>query len=200
MPAKKLAVVNFKGGVGKTTTAAFLAHAYARVGVKVAVVDTDPQRSLSKWAKLGEWSVPFFALDGSARDFEALLGDVALPFDVVVIDTPPLASSLTAVGPRVLRLADQAVVPVAPTGLDMSRVAQVFSAVERVNPTLDARVLLTQVIPNARSARDAREALGERGINVLAPSIPRREDVAHAFGTSPARMHNYDTVMEHLEK
>lgn len=199
-PAKYVALVNFKGGVGKTTSAAFLAHAYARVGRSVAVVDTDPQRSLARWAKLGEWTIPAYALDALARDFKDELDRVARKYDVVIIDTPPLATTLQAEGPRVLAIADQAVIPAAPSGLDISRVGQVYSAIERVAPDLDARILLTQVIHNARSTEDARQLMEERGRRVLAPTIPRREDLAHAFGTTPTRMHNYDTVMEHLEK
>ena len=48
---RTIAVVNQKGGVGKTTTSANLAHAFARKGKKVAVIDFDPQAHLT--ASLG---------------------------------------------------------------------------------------------------------------------------------------------------
>ena len=44
-----VAVVNQKGGVGKTTTTANLAHAIARSGRKTAVVDLDPQGHLTAY-------------------------------------------------------------------------------------------------------------------------------------------------------
>jgi chromosome partitioning protein len=46
-PLQVLAVVNFKGGSGKTTTAAHLAQHLALTGHRVLAIDLDPQASLS---------------------------------------------------------------------------------------------------------------------------------------------------------
>lgn len=43
--ARKICVVNYKGGTGKTCTVVNLAHGLARSGKKVLIVDTDPQGS-----------------------------------------------------------------------------------------------------------------------------------------------------------
>lgn len=43
MPAQTIALVNQKGGVGKTTSTLGLADTYAHHGLKVLVVDADPQ-------------------------------------------------------------------------------------------------------------------------------------------------------------
>ncbi|WP_456304788.1 nucleotide-binding protein, partial [Acetobacter fabarum] len=42
-----IAVVNFKGGSGKTTSAAHLAQGLALDGLRVLAIDLDPQASLS---------------------------------------------------------------------------------------------------------------------------------------------------------
>lgn len=47
MNAQIMAVVNQKGGVGKSTTCANLGVGLAQAGKKVLVVDADPQASLS---------------------------------------------------------------------------------------------------------------------------------------------------------
>jgi len=44
---RKIAVINQKGGVGKTTTTANLGYMMARKGYKVTLIDLDPQSSLT---------------------------------------------------------------------------------------------------------------------------------------------------------
>ena len=47
LPAKIVAVANFKGGVGKTSTAAHLAMSAALDGYRVLVIDLDSQGSMT---------------------------------------------------------------------------------------------------------------------------------------------------------
>ncbi|MGB0913246.1 MAG: AAA family ATPase [Phaeobacter italicus] len=62
LPAKTVAVANFKGGVGKTSTCAHLAMSAALDGYKVLVIDLDSQGSMSSifGAKVSdEWDTAF---------------------------------------------------------------------------------------------------------------------------------------------
>ena len=62
LPAKVMAVANFKGGVGKTSTAAHLAMSAALDGYKVLVVDLDSQGSMTSilgGSVSDEWETAF---------------------------------------------------------------------------------------------------------------------------------------------
>src|SRR5690606_30478629 len=59
---KVITVTNLKGGSAKTTSTAYLAHAYAAEGKSVLIIDADPQGSALRWSEQGEWDIPTIAL------------------------------------------------------------------------------------------------------------------------------------------
>ena len=91
LPAKIIAVSNFKGGTSKTTTTAHLAMSAALDGYKVLVIDLDSQGSLTSimGGKVeDEWQTAFpllakdYALAVQAENsVREAAGDPALPFD-----------------------------------------------------------------------------------------------------------------------
>lgn len=82
-PARILAVANQKGGVGKTTTAINLGTALAACGLRVLLLDLDPQAN----ATTGLGTVP------GAREpdsYDLIIGAAALPEVVVETEVPDL--------------------------------------------------------------------------------------------------------------
>jgi chromosome partitioning protein len=121
MPGLVITIAQRKGGAGKTTLAAQLAVAWARQGVRVAVLDIDPQGSLAAWielrrARLGANAIGF--------DFAAFPGwrasqwieDRARHTDLVVIDNPPHAETEAQIA---VRAAGLVLIPVQPSPLDL---------------------------------------------------------------------------------
>ncbi|MBI3709606.1 MAG: ParA family protein [Proteobacteria bacterium] len=120
MTAKVFTIAQQKGGAGKTTLAAQLAIAWIAQRRRIAVVDIDPQGSLSHWIELRRQSM------GSAIGFTPstlsgwrLAGEVERLMrlhDALLIDSPPHAMTEARIA---VRAATLVIVPVQPSPLDL---------------------------------------------------------------------------------
>lgn len=63
--AKRIAIVNQKGGAGKTTTSRMLVDHIVKSGKKVLVVDLDPQATLTTWLGVTQESLAGFKNEAS---------------------------------------------------------------------------------------------------------------------------------------
>lgn len=175
-------VANLKGGTGKSTTAAYLAHALAALGRNILCVDADPPGSLLRWSELGEWLLPVVGMP--TADIHKRLPGISRGYEDVVIDTPPLEEREGIVR-SALRAADVVVVPVSPSTMELDRLTPILSAVEDVEPLRDTpplvRILLNRVVASANSGPNARAVITDAGIDVLATSIPALQRYALAF-------------------
>ncbi|NEP56371.1 MAG: AAA family ATPase [Symploca sp. SIO2G7] len=180
MVARIIAVVNQKGGAGKTTLSMNLAGSLARRHNKVLVVDADPQGTATRWAasaeddKLFPASVVGLSVANTKvhREVKKFVDD----YDWIIIDCPPAADS--PVPQSALLIADLALVPLLPSPLDMWAavgIREVINSVKEINETLQARLVINECEANRTLSQQAMEILPEFGIPLCACSIGRRE-------------------------
>lgn len=180
-----VAVVNLKGGTGKTTTAAYVAHVLHESGLAVLLVDADSQASAVHWAEAAGWPFPAVGLPTRTlhRDLPGIAGT---RYDAVVIDTPPLEEQRGVVV-SALRAATHVLTPCAPTPIEYERLAAVRAAVADVADLRpDGRlpvmaVLLTRTVPSAASTGVYRDLIAE-DVPVLRVTIGNRQQFAQAYG------------------
>lgn len=121
LTAKVFTVAQQKGGAGKTTLVAHLAVSWSSQGRRVAVIDIDPQGSLSLWVQQRrvarepqDIGFTFSQITGwrLAAEAERLARD----HDVVLIDSAPHAETDARIA---VRAASLVVVPVQPSPMDL---------------------------------------------------------------------------------
>lgn len=164
-----IAVINSKGGVGKTTLAAALAARAARESGRVAMVDLDPQQSLAEWwNRRGTPDNPciFTGAEIAADAVEALRLD---GWDWVFLDGPP--SHLTILQ-EMLAAADFAMIPVKPSAIDLLATEDAVTYAREAGGRFV--VVLNDVGPREKLAAKAREAFVRVGVPVAETEIMHR--------------------------
>ncbi|MFT6559120.1 MULTISPECIES: ParA family protein [Sneathiella] len=162
---KVIAVASQKGGSGKTTLAGHLAVQAELSGMgPVALVDTDPQGSLSEWWNEREAETPLFA----RTSIENLKDDIArmqhMGIKLLIVDTPPAITETIA---TVIGLADLLIIPTRPSPHDLRAVGATVELAEGLETPLV--FVVNGATPRARITSEAAIALSQHG--TLAPSI-----------------------------
>ena len=147
-----ITIVSFKGGVGKSTTAAHIAALFQKRHGSTVLLDGDDNRSVTKWAARG--SFPFPVVD------ERQAAKVAREYEHIVIDTQarPSEEDLRYLAEG----CDLLIVPTTPDRFALD------AMIDRVQGPERYRILVTKVPPRPnRDGELAREALSEYGLPVL---------------------------------
>jgi chromosome partitioning protein len=214
---RTITIANLKGGSGKTTSAAYVAHAFQQLRRSVLIVDADPQAQLLSWSERAEFSIPAVWLP-RPDIHRQLPGITGRRYDVAVIDTPPLydpakggrtptAEQRQAHGIVIsaIRAADAVLVPLAPTMMELERVPAVLEAIELAASYRDdggpaVRLVLNRTVWNATSTRVIRRALTALGCQVLATEIRNNQTLAQAYAAPvTGKLHGYLSVAQDME-
>jgi chromosome partitioning protein len=151
---RTVVIANQKGGAGKTTLTRNLAVA---AGDKVALIDRDPQGSLTSWWNRRQAETPVLVtVQGSLPSTLQALDEAGLR--LAFVDTPPSVNPGLA---EIFAVADFILIPVRPTPDDLDAVGPVLELVERSGKPFG--FVLTQVKARTRLALEAVPELAQHG-------------------------------------
>jgi chromosome partitioning protein len=154
-----LALLNQKGGVGKTTLATNIASCLALEGDSVLYIDADPQGSGLDWSAARQ-SPPLFNLVGLPKNtLHRDLPSLSAPYAWTVIDGPPLASDIAR---SAILAADLVIIPVQPSGVDIwsaKKIVDLVSEAAAMKPNLKAAFAINRKAVGTAIGRDLYQSL-----------------------------------------
>ncbi|OYY56885.1 MAG: cobyrinic acid a,c-diamide synthase [Halothiobacillus sp. 28-55-5] len=175
MRCLRVAIVNQKGGTGKTTLSVNLGSGFKQRGATV-LLDADPQGSAGHWAKISSDNSDLAPIErvGAGAVQERLKG-LSDTHRYVLIDCPPhLDSDILR---HVLSLVDLVLIPIQPSPLDLWATIGMAAMVHEArigNPDLRAFMVLNQMDHRNALSRSMHEALANFELPVLKNGLARR--------------------------
>jgi chromosome partitioning protein len=175
-----VAVAQRKGGAGKSTLAANLAAAFAGRGERVALLDTDPQKTLHHWHEARRQA----GAKASVLDFAAPSGwrvptacdAYRRSHDVVLLDTPPHDDTDSRIA---IRAADLVLVPLQPSAADLWAMGATLDLARAEKRP--AVLTLNRVPAQGKLGAEVAQALRAQGLTLLDAPLGNRAGYASAF-------------------
>jgi chromosome partitioning protein len=195
-PGAVVVVLNLKGGVGKTTTAVYLAACLSREAPTL-LIDADPQGSALAWADAADGSLPFPVVGLPTAAIGRRLADVAAPYRHAVIDCPP--GDVRIVG-GAIPAGTHLIVPMQPSPLDLARIAPTLELIADSGSTVRPLVVLSRTRAGTRALQLSRAALAAEGLRVARTEIPQRERIANSAGGGIADLSPFDGLLAEVRK
>lgn len=162
-----IAVLNQKGGVGKTTLAVNIARSYTKQGLKTLLVDSDPQGSAQRWHERsgGElMDMTCLCMTTLEKDILKYVGN----YQRIIIDGIPRISPLTI---SAIKSANMVLIPVQPSPYDIwateDVVRNVRDRIELTSGSLKAAFVVSRKIVGTNLGREINDQLASMQLPVF---------------------------------
>ncbi len=182
--AKVVTVLSQKGGAGKSTLTMQLAGGLARLGLRVVVIDLDPQETALRWSHAAPETAPFPAavmrLDTAVDGLGGRLRKLCRDGGVVLLDCPPSIEHPATLA--ALQEADLALVPVVPSPADLwstKGVERLILQVQASRKGLRAALVPNRVV-RTNLAWDVLEVMRDFSLPVLGAALSQRNAFAQS--------------------
>jgi chromosome partitioning protein len=174
---KIIGFVNLKGGAGKTTTAVGVAHGMKRRGIRVGVVDCDPNGSASRW--LSE-QAEIDNVPCRADQLKTFLPTLINDYDLVIIDSPPNDQPAIAAIAEVSHLA---LIPLAPSTIEVDQLPDTVAILRQIGTPWT--VVPVRVRMSTTAGQSIRQLCRDLDVKVTESMVPLQEAVSRSFGDTP---------------
>jgi chromosome partitioning protein len=176
---KTVAVLNRKGGVGKTTIATNLARAYQLEGLETVLIDTDEQGTARDWAHTGEDMPATLGVDrpNIHEQLPKLHG-----YDAAVIDGVAKMEEMSA---SAVKAADLVLIPIQPSAADFWTAGELVDLINtrrKVAEGPEAAFVISRAITGTNLAGSAEKALSKLQFPVLDAQTHQRVAYPEALG------------------
>ena len=168
-----IAILNQKGGTGKTTLSTHLARALQLQGKDILLVDSDPQGSAGDWAVVNEnQTVPVVSIDRPTLDRD--LKNISKK-DFVIIDGAPHANEMIVSS---LKVSNGVIIPVQPSPYDIWATSDLVDLVKQqikiTKSALKVAFVVSRVIKGTKIGSEIIETLEKYDLPILKTRITQR--------------------------